>query len=186
MISQIRAVSTVFAFLALMTGVVYPFVIAGIGGALFPGQAAGSLIVRNGEPIGSRLIGQSFVEPKYFWGRPSATGGSPYNPLASGGSNQGPLNPALAEAVKARIEALRAVDPGNDAPVPVDLVTASASGLVVFAGSGTNHELVWVTRRGAVTPVATEKGAYPTPGSRPTRRPSPFRRTTPRARPRPG
>jgi K+-transporting ATPase ATPase C chain len=153
MIPQIRPVLTVFAFLALMTGVIYPFVIAGIGTALFPEQAAGSLIVRNGEPIGSRLIGQNFMEPRYFWGRPSATGGSPYNPQASGGSNQGPLNPALAEAVKARIDALRAVDPGNDAPVPVDLVTASASGLDPHVSvAAANYQVARVARvRG--TPV---------------------------------
>jgi K+-transporting ATPase ATPase C chain len=129
MTSQIRPVLIIFAFLAFMTGVVYPLVITGIGAALFPDEASGSLIVKDGKSIGSRLIGQSFTEPRYFWSRPSATGTSPYNPLASAGTNQGPLNPALADAVKSRIDALRAADPGNTAPVPVDLVTASASGL---------------------------------------------------------
>ncbi len=96
---------------------------------LFPAQAAGSLLVRDGKPVGSALIGQNFSDPKHFWGRPSATGPMPYNASASSGSNQGPMNPALTDAVKGRIEALRAADSGNTAPVPVDLVTASASGL---------------------------------------------------------
>ncbi|HKE94657.1 MAG TPA: potassium-transporting ATPase subunit KdpC [Povalibacter sp.] len=129
MTSQIRPALIVFAFLTLFAGVVYPLVVTGVGQAIFPGHANGSLIMRDGKAIGSTLIGQNFTEPKYFWGRPSATGTSPYNPLATGGSNQGPRNPALTEAVKARIGALRAADPGNTAPVPVDLVAASASGL---------------------------------------------------------
>ena len=108
---------------------VYPFVVTGVAKALFPAQAAGSLIVRDGRTVGSALIGQNFSEPNHFWGRPSATGPMPYNASASSGSNQGPLNPALTDAVKGRIEALRAADPGNTVPVPVDLVTASASGL---------------------------------------------------------
>jgi K+-transporting ATPase ATPase C chain len=95
----------------------------------FPAAASGSLIVKEGKPIGSELIGQNFTDPKYFWGRPSATAPQPYNAAASSGSNLGPLNPALAAAVKGRIEALRAADPGNQRPVPIDLVTASASGL---------------------------------------------------------
>jgi potassium-transporting ATPase KdpC subunit len=129
MTSQIRPALTVFVFLSVLTGLVYPLVITGISAAVFPDRASGSLIVKDGKPIGSALIGQNFSDPQYFWGRPSATGTSPYNPLASGGTNQGPLNPALTEAVKGRIEALRSADPDNDAPVPVDLVTASASGL---------------------------------------------------------
>jgi K+-transporting ATPase ATPase C chain len=115
--------------LTVLTGVVYPLVVTGIGTAVFPHRASGSLIVKDGKAIGSSLIGQSFTDPKYFRGRPSATGTMPYNPLASAGSNQGPLNPALTDAVKAHIENLRAADPGNSAAVPVDLVTASASGL---------------------------------------------------------
>jgi K+-transporting ATPase ATPase C chain len=103
--------------------------VTGVASILFPAQAAGSLIVEDGKPVGSRLIGQPFSDPKYFWSRPSATGSEPYNGLSSGGSNLGPLNPALTDAVAARIEALRAADPTNHAPVPVDLVTASASGL---------------------------------------------------------
>lgn len=129
MLSVLRPALVVFAVLSALTGVAHPLVVTGIGQAAFPEQAAGSLILRDGKAVGSSLIGQSFSAPKYIWGRPSATGPYPNNATASGGSNQGPLNPALAEAVKARIEALRAADPVNTAPVPVDLVTASASGL---------------------------------------------------------
>jgi K+-transporting ATPase ATPase C chain len=125
----IRPVLVLSVALTLVTGVAYPLVVTGAAQALFPMQAGGSLIEVNGKPVGSALIGQNFSDPKYFWGRPSATGPMPYNASASGGSNQGPLNPALVDAVKGRVEALRAADPGNKAPVPVDLVTASASGL---------------------------------------------------------
>ncbi|AGU52236.1 potassium-transporting ATPase C chain [Variovorax paradoxus B4] len=125
----IRPALVLFALLSALTGLVYPLAVTGAAKALFPSQAAGSLVVRNGTTVGSSLIGQNFSDPKHFWGRPSATAPQPYNASASGGSNQGPLNPALADAVKARIEALRAADPGNTAAVPVDLVTASASGL---------------------------------------------------------
>ena len=115
--------------LTLVTGIAYPLLVTGLARLLFPGQAAGSLINRDGKTIGSRLIGQSFSDPRHFWGRPSATTPQPYNGLASNGSNLGPLNPALGEAIRSRVAALRAADPGNRAPVPVDLVTASASGL---------------------------------------------------------
>jgi K+-transporting ATPase ATPase C chain len=125
----IRPVLVLSVALTLVTGVAYPLVVTGAAQALFPMQAGGSLIEVNGKPVGSALIGQNFSDPKYFWGRPSATGPMPYNASASGGSNLGPLNPALVDAVKGRVEALRAADPGNKAPVPVDLVTASASGL---------------------------------------------------------
>lgn len=125
----IRPAVVVFAVLTALTGVVYPLVVTVIGQAAFPEQAAGSLVLRDGKPVGSSLIGQNFSDPKYLWGRPSATGPMPYNAANSGGSNLGPLNPALVDAVKARIDALRAADPGNTAPVPVDLVTASGSGL---------------------------------------------------------
>ena len=115
--------------LSVVTGVVYPLVVTGIAQTVFSSQANGSLIERDGKAVGSALIGQPFSEPKYFWSRASATSPMPYNAGASTGSNQGPLNPALADAVKGRIEALRAADPDNKAPVPVDLVTASSSGL---------------------------------------------------------
>jgi len=127
--SIVRPALVLFALLSAFTGLLYPAAVTGAAQALFPAQAAGSLVVRDGKPVGSALIGQNFSDPKHFWGRPSATAPQPYNASASGGSNQGPLNPALADAVKARVEALRAADPGNTAPVPVDLVTASASGL---------------------------------------------------------
>jgi K+-transporting ATPase ATPase C chain len=116
-------------FLTVVTGVVYPLMVTGIAQAVFPSQANGSLLERDGKTVGSALIGQPFSDPKYFWSRASATSPMPYNAGASSGSNQGPLNPALADAVKGRIEALRAADPDNKAPVPVDLVTASSSGL---------------------------------------------------------
>lgn len=124
-----RPTIVLFVLLSAITGIVYPLAVTGVARVAFPEQAAGSLVVRDGKPVGSTLIGQNFTDPKHFWGRPSATTPMPYNGGASGGANQGPLNPALADAVKARIEALRAADPGNDVPVPVDLVTASASGL---------------------------------------------------------
>lgn len=115
--------------LSAVTGLLYPLAVTGIAQVTMPKEANGSLIEEKGQLIGSELIGQSFTSPKYFWGRPSATGPMSHNAANSAGSNQGPLNPALEAAVKARIEALRAADPGNTAPVPVDLVTASASGL---------------------------------------------------------
>jgi K+-transporting ATPase ATPase C chain len=125
----IRPAVSLFVLLTVITGVAYPLVVAGIARLVFPAQAAGSLIVKEGKLVGSSLIGQNFSAPKYFWGRPSATSPMPYNAANSGGSNQGPLNPALVDAVKGRVDVLRAADPGNAAPVPVDLVTASASGL---------------------------------------------------------
>jgi len=125
----IRPAIVLFALLSALTGLIYPMAVTGAAKAVFPKEAAGSLIVLDGTTVGSKLIGQNFSDPKHFWGRPSATAPQPYNASASGGANQGPLNPALTDAVKARVEALRAADPGNTAPVPVDLVTASASGL---------------------------------------------------------
>ena len=129
MTSILRPALVVFVLLSALTGLLYPLVVTGVAQAVFPAQAAGSLVERDGKPIGSSLIGQNFSDPKHFWGRPSATSPMAYNAGASGGSNQGPLNPALTDAVKSRIEALRAADPGNTQPVPIDLVTASASGL---------------------------------------------------------
>ena len=126
---MIRPLLVFFVVLTLVTGVAYPLVVTGAAQSLFPAQAAGSLLMQGGKPVGSALIGQNFSDPKHFWGRPSATSPMAYNAGASSGSNQGPLNPALVDAVKGRIEALRTADPGNTTPVPVDLVTASASGL---------------------------------------------------------
>lgn len=125
----IRPAVFLFIALSVITGVAYPLLVTGIAQAAFSDQANGSLIVRDGKVVGSRLIGQGFSDPRYFWSRPSATSPTPYNGAGSGGSNQGPLNPALVDAVKSRVEALRAAEPGNAAPVPVDLVTASGSGL---------------------------------------------------------
>lgn len=125
----VRPALVLFVLLSALTGLIYPMAVTGVAKAAFPAQAAGSLIVLDGTTVGSKLIGQNFSDPKHFWGRPSATAPQPYNASASGGSNQGPLNPALTDAVKARVEALRAADSDNVAPVPVDLVTASASGL---------------------------------------------------------
>lgn len=129
MLRSFRESFLMLVVLTIVTGVVYPLLVTGIGESLFRDKARGSIIEVDGRAIGSALIGQPFSDPAYFWGRPSATAPMPYNAGASSGSNQGPLNPALADAVQARIEALRSADPGNTAPVPVDLVTASASGL---------------------------------------------------------
>ena len=127
--TQLRPALVLFLLLSLITGLAYPLLVTGIAQLAFPAQANGSLIVKDGKAVGSALIGQPFSDPKHFWSRPSATSPMPYNAANSAGSNLGPSNPALAEAVKARIDALRAADPGNPLPVPVDLVTASASGL---------------------------------------------------------
>jgi len=126
---QIRPALTMLLILTVLTGLVYPLSVTGLAQFFFPEQANGSLIVHNGKVIGSKLIGQYFDKPEYFWSRPSATSPFPYNAAASSGSNLGPTNPALLEAVRARVAALRAVDPGNDSPIPVDLITASGSGL---------------------------------------------------------
>ena len=126
---QLRPALTLFTVLSLLTGLAYPLAVTGVAQLAMADRANGSLIVHNAQVIGSDLIGQSFSDPGHFWGRPSATTPMPYNAANSGGANQGPLHPALVEAVKARIQVLRAADPGNAAPVPVDLVTASASGL---------------------------------------------------------
>jgi len=115
--------------LTLLTGVIYPLLVTGVAQIVFPARSNGSMIVRGGKPMGSELIGQPFADPKYFWSRPSATAPFADNSAASTGSNLGPTNSALSDAVKQRIDALRAADPGNTAPVPVDLVTASGSGL---------------------------------------------------------
>lgn len=123
---QLRPAITLLALLTILTGVVYPLSVTGLAQVLFPHQANGSLIVMDGKTYGSELIGQQFDDPNYFWGRPSAAG---YNAAASSGSNLGPMNPSLEEVVQARIDALQAADPDNPLPIPVDLVSASASGL---------------------------------------------------------
>jgi K+-transporting ATPase ATPase C chain len=128
-IKQLRPALVTLVLLTLITGVAYPLLVTGIAQAIFPAQANGSLIVSRSQLIGSQLIGQPFDAPKYFWGRLSATSPFPYNAAASAGSNLGPTNPALLAEVQARIEALKAADPTNTLPIPVDLVTASASGL---------------------------------------------------------
>ena len=127
--ATLRPALVLFVALSLFTGIAYPLVVTGIAKATMPFEAGGSIVRRDGKPVGSLLIGQRFTDPRHFWGRPSMTSPGPNNATASGGSNQGPSNPALVEAVKSRIAALRDADPGNAAPVPVDLVTASASGL---------------------------------------------------------
>ena len=129
MLAQLRPALISLLLLTLLTGVLYPLAITGIAQAAFPYQANGSVIMRDGVAVGSELIGQNFTDPRYFWGRLSATGPVPYNAAASSGSNLGPLNPVLIDAVQGRIDALKAADPDNAAPIPVDLVTASGSGL---------------------------------------------------------
>jgi len=129
MLKELKPALLVFLALTLITGVVYPAVVTGLGQLLFESQANGSLIERAGKPVGSALIGQSFTVPKYFWSRPSATSPLPNNGAVSSGSNLGVTYPNLDAAVRARIDALRAADPGNRRPIPVDLVTASGSGL---------------------------------------------------------
>ena len=128
-IRLIRPAVSLLALMTLLLGIAYPLVIAGAAKVAFPRQATGSLIYQDGKLIGSTLIGQNFADPKYFWGRPSATTPQPYNGLGSTGSNLGPSNPALIDAVKADAKALHDADPGNQQPIPVELVTASASGL---------------------------------------------------------
>ncbi|MBO9685538.1 MAG: potassium-transporting ATPase subunit KdpC [Mitsuaria chitosanitabida] len=128
-LKMLRPALTGFVLLSAVTGLLYPAVVTGVAKTLFPFQAEGSLIEQDGKVVGSGLIGQSFSSPRYFWGRPSATAPMANNATGSGGSNQGPLNSALTDAVKARLDALKAADPQNPLPVPVDLVSASASGL---------------------------------------------------------
>lgn len=125
----LRNALVMLALMTAITGIAYPLAVTGLAQLLFPAQANGSLIEKDGKPVGSSLIGQSFTDPRYFWGRPSATTPQPNNGASSTGSNLGPTNRALTDAARQRIDALRAADPGNTAPVPVDLVTASGSGL---------------------------------------------------------
>lgn len=129
MLKQLKIAAILFGLFTVLTGLIYPAVITGMAQVIFPSQANGSLITQNGQIVGSALIGQQFDNPEYFWGRLSATGDHPYNAAMSGGSNLGPTNPALQKQVSDRIAALKAADPGNNQPIPVDLVTASGSGL---------------------------------------------------------
>ena len=155
MLKELKPALLLLALLTVVTGGLYPLVVTGIAQGLFPHQANGSLIERDGKVLGSELVGQPFTDPKYFWSRPSATGPVPYNAGASSGSNQGPLNPALADAVKARIDALKAADPGNTAPIPVDLVTASGSGLDPhISPAAAEYQVGRVARARGLTPDA--------------------------------
>jgi K+-transporting ATPase ATPase C chain len=154
----IRPALSLFVLLTAITGVAYPLLVTGAAQLAFPTQAAGSLIVKDGKPVGSSLIGQNFADPKYFWGRPSATAPMPYNGVGSGGSNLGPLNPALVDAVKGRVDALKAADPGNTALVPVDLVTASASGLDPHISvAAAEYQAARVARVRGMAPEAVHK-----------------------------
>jgi potassium-transporting ATPase KdpC subunit len=129
MMKMLRSTLVLFLVFTVITGVAYPLVVTGVARVAMPGQAGGSVLVRDGKAAGSTLLGQPFSDAAHFWGRPSATGPQPYNGAASTGSNLSPTNPALVESINARVLALRAADPGNNAPVPADLVTASGSGL---------------------------------------------------------
>ena len=155
MTTQFRPALTLLLVLTLLCGGIYPLLVTGIGQAAFPARAAGSMIVQDGKLRGSSLIGQPFSSPRYFWGRPSATAPMPYNAAGSSGSNQGPLNPALVDAVKGRIAALHAADPANRQPVPVDLVTASASGLdPEISPAAILYQLERVARIRGIAPAA--------------------------------
>ena len=158
MLKQLRPAIVSFLLLSLLTGIAYPLLVTGISQVTMSGKANGSLIVKDGKPVGSELIGQSFSDPKYFWGRPSATGPMPNNASASSGSNLGPTNPALMDAVKARVQALRDADPGNLQPVPVDLVTASGSGLDPhISPAAAEYQLARVARVRNLSPDAVRK-----------------------------
>lgn len=151
---QIRPALGLLAAFTLVLGLAYPFAIAGIARVALPSQAEGSLLREDGRVVGSRLIGQAFSDPKHFWGRPSATAPQPYNGIASGGSNLGPLNPALLDQVTANTKALRDADPGNSLPVPVELVSASASGLdPEISPAGARYQSARVARARGI-PVA--------------------------------
>jgi len=147
-----------FILLTIITGIIYPLLITGIAQTCFNSQANGSIIYKNGKPVGSALIGQTFTDPKYFWGRPSATTPMQYNASLSSGSNLGPSNPALIEAIKARIEAYKSVDRDNKEPIPVDLVTASASGLDPHISiAGAEYQIPRVARLQGLSPDIVRK-----------------------------
>jgi K+-transporting ATPase ATPase C chain len=154
---MMRPAISLLAVMTVLLGLLYPLVITGIARTVFPQAAAGSLLVKDGRVIGSALIGQDFTDPAYFWGRPSATAPGPYNALASSGSNLGPLNPALIEAVKAHAKALQDADPGNMQAVPVELVTASASGLdPEISPAAARYQLQRVARARGIAPERLE------------------------------
>jgi K+-transporting ATPase ATPase C chain len=154
----LRPALVLFAMLTLVTGIAYPLLMTGVGRLLFPDQASGSFIAREGVSIGSSLIGQPFADPKYFWGRPSATSPMQYNGAASGGSNLGPTNPALLDAVRGRIAALEAADPDNSLPIPVDLVTASGSGLdPEISPAAALYQVARVARARNIDPTALRR-----------------------------
>ncbi|HLF27687.1 MAG TPA: potassium-transporting ATPase subunit KdpC [Anaerolineae bacterium] len=172
MTNQLRPALVSLLLLTLITGLAYPLLVTGIAQVAFPHQANGSLIIRDGQPVGSSLIGQPFDDPQYFWGRLSATGTYPYNAFnaealtASSGSNYGPLNPALFEMVQARLDALKAADPTNPLPIPVDLVTASGSGLDPhLSPAAAEYQVARVARaRGLDTSVVRQLVAEHTEG----------------------
>jgi K+-transporting ATPase ATPase C chain len=151
----LRPAVSLFVLLSAVTGIAYPLLTTAVATPLFGDKAAGSLVVKDGKPVGSKLIGQNFAAPKYFWGRPSATSPQPNNGTASGGSNLGPLNPALVDAVKGRVEALKAADPDNKQPIPADLVMASGSGLDPHISPAA--ALYQVARVAKARSLATEK-----------------------------
>jgi K+-transporting ATPase ATPase C chain len=158
MFKELRPAIVSFAVLTVLTGIAYPLLVTGISQAIMADKANGSLIIKDGKPVGSSLIGQSFSDPKYFWGRPSATGPVPNNAGASSGSNLGPTNPALMDAVKARVQALHDADPGNQQAVPVDLVTASASGLDPhISPAAAEYQLARVARVRSISPDIVRK-----------------------------
>ncbi|QNM94716.1 potassium-transporting ATPase subunit KdpC [Chitinimonas koreensis] len=155
--SLIRPALSLFLLLSVVTGLAYPAAVTGAARLLFPAEAAGSLVERNGTVVGSSLIGQSFSGPTYFWSRPSATGPIPDNAAASSGSNYGPLHPALAEAVKGRVEQLRAAHPDQHGPVPADLATASASGLDPhISPAAAYYQIERVAKARGMTPLAVK------------------------------
>ena len=154
---MLRNAAMLLLLMTVITGIAYPLLVTGLAQAVFPVQANGSLLAKDGKPIGSALIGQPFTASKYFWGRPSATTPKPYNATASSGSNLGPTNPALTEAVKQRIAALRGADPGNSASVPVDLVTASGSGLdPEISPAAAQYQLARVARARGLSPARVQ------------------------------
>jgi potassium-transporting ATPase KdpC subunit len=158
MLRLFRPALCLLVAMTCVLGIAYPLLITGIARLAFPSQAAGSLVYQGAKAIGSSLIGQQFSDPKYFWGRPSATTPGPYNGLASSGSNLGPLNPALRDQVRVRVASLRADDPKSRAPVPVDLVTASASGLDPdISPAGARYQIGRIARARGIAPASLEK-----------------------------